>query len=289
MEAPRFCAVSGIETRYYDAGDGEPLLLLHGGQYGAVSASCAEDWEPVFDGLARRWRVIALDMLGQGFTSNPRTDVDYVIGSTVDHVIALMDRLGIEKGHLAGHSRGGYTALRMAMEHPDRVHTVIDVSSASFIQEVMHHYGEVRRLADRHHDPRMWLRAYLTGNSYTGKHVTDEWLDVKLRLKELPERKRTAEKMRQLGVHFSDDVELRQRECRAWVEEGRLVAPTLIVWGYNDPTASWGTVGLKTVDLVLRNNPNSRAVVLNEAGHYCYCEQPKAFVAAVEGFLDSLG
>ena len=102
MEAPRFFTAGGIETRYYEAGAGEPLVLLHGGQYGAVSASCAEDWEPVFDGLARRFRVIALDMLGQGFTANPRTDDAYVIGSTVGHVVAFMDRLGIEKAHLAG-------------------------------------------------------------------------------------------------------------------------------------------------------------------------------------------
>ena len=289
MEAPRFFTAGGIETRYYEAGAGEPLVLLHGGQYGAVSASCAEDWEPVFDGLARRFRVIALDMLGQGFTANPRTDDAYVIGSTVGHVVAFMNRLGIEKAHLAGHSRGGYTALRMAMEHPDRVLTVIDVSSASFIQEVMHHYAEVRRQAEQYDDPRMWLRAYLTGNSYAGEHVTDGWLDVKLQIKDLPERQATVEKMRRLGEQFSDDIERRQRECREWVEEGRLVSPTLIAWGYNDPTAGWGAVGLKTVDLVLSNNPNSRAVVFNQAGHYCYREQPKAFVAAVGGFVESLG
>ena len=289
MEAPRFCTAGGIETRYYEAGAGEPLVLLHGGQYGAVSASCAEDWEPVFDGLARRFRVIALDMLGQGFTANPRTDGDYVIGSTVDHLVAFLDRLGIEKAHLAGHSRGGYTALRIAMEHPDRVHTVIDVSSASFIQEVMDRYAEVRRQADRHDDPRMWLRAYLTGNSHAGDHVTDAWLDVKLQIKDLPERKVTVEKMGRLGEQFSDDIERRQRECREWVEEGRLVSPTLIAWGYNDPTAGWGDAGLETVDLILSNNPNSRAVVFNQAGHYCYREQPKAFVAAVGGFVESLG
>ena len=68
-----------------------------------------------------------------------------------------------------------------------------------------------------------------------------------------------------------------------------LTSPTLIVWGYNDPTAGWGDAGLETVDLILSNNPNSRAVVFNQAGHYCYREQPKAFVAAVEGFVESLG
>jgi pimeloyl-ACP methyl ester carboxylesterase len=277
--------VAGIRTRYYDAGEGEPLILMHGGQYGSVGV--AEDWDLNFDGFARSFRTIAVDMLGQGFTGNPKRDEEYVIGTTVKHILGFMDVLGIENAHLAGHSRGGYTALRLAMEHPGRARSVVDVDSASFIQEVNEFYAEAQRKADQYGDPKERLWHYERANSYGGNHITDEWLEVKLEARETPERKEVVSKIERLGAQFSRDIKERQPECHDWVRAGRLRTPTLITWGYDDPSATWDPIGLKSLDLILPNNPKSHMVVFNRAGHYCYREQPKAFVEAVSGFIQS--
>ena len=69
MKDPQFVDVNGVRTRYYAAGDGEPIVLVHGGHYGQRSS--AEDWELNFDRLAEEHRVIAYDKLGMGFTDNP--------------------------------------------------------------------------------------------------------------------------------------------------------------------------------------------------------------------------
>src|SRR5688572_2981682 len=114
MENPKYVDVDGIRTRYFDAGHGDPLIMIHGGSYGSFYN--AEDWEHNFDGLAEEFRAIAYDRIGIGFTDNPRTDDDYVIGSSVDHVYALIQALGLGSAHIMGHSRGGYTATRLVLE-----------------------------------------------------------------------------------------------------------------------------------------------------------------------------
>jgi 2-hydroxy-6-oxo-6-(2'-carboxyphenyl)-hexa-2,4-dienoate hydrolase len=69
LPAEKYIDVNGIRTRYLEAGDGEPLVLFHGGNMGSANlAECAEDWELNMPGLSRHFRVIAVDKLGQGFT-----------------------------------------------------------------------------------------------------------------------------------------------------------------------------------------------------------------------------
>ena len=63
--------------------------------------------------------MLAIDKIGCGFTDNPPTDADYVIGSVVQHGIDFLAALGIERAHLVGHSRGGYAVARIALERPD--------------------------------------------------------------------------------------------------------------------------------------------------------------------------
>ena len=81
MTDPQFVDVGGIRTRYFDKGSGEVLLLVHGSHMGTPDAcESALDWELNFESLAERYRVIAMDKLGQGYTGNPQTDADYKIG-----------------------------------------------------------------------------------------------------------------------------------------------------------------------------------------------------------------
>ncbi len=283
MKDSNFIDAAGIRTRYYEAGSGEPLVLMHGGQFGSVG--CAEDWGHNFDAFAESLHVFAVDMLGQGYTGNPTRDEDYIIETTVKHIIGFLDAVGLDSAHLAGHSRGGYTALRLAMEHPERARSVVNVDSASFIREVNEFYTEANRKADQYSDPRERLWHYERANSYGGEHITDEWLEVKLKVAKLAEHKEAIEKASYLGPQFSKDIKERQPECHEWVRAGRLKTPTLITWGYNDPSAVWDPVGIDSLNLILPNNPRSQMVVFPQAGHYCYREQPKAFVAAVKGFI----
>ena len=72
-----------------------------------------------------------------------------------------------------------------------------------------------------------------------------------------------------------------------WIMQGRLQTPTLVVWGYNDPTALFRR-GQWLFDIIAESNPGSQMHVLNRAGHFCYREQAVAFNEAVKGFVKSL-
>ncbi len=106
--------VAGIKTHLVRAGKGEPVILLHG--LGASSYS----WRFAVSELARRYEVFAPDLPGFGRSDKPR-DFDYSVAGLHRWVLALMDRLGLEKARFAGNSMGGVIALWTAMDAGHRV------------------------------------------------------------------------------------------------------------------------------------------------------------------------
>src|ERR1700759_4663383 len=81
MGAGKFVDVDGVRTRYFEAGSGKPLVLIHGGQWPATAL--ADSWNAVFDHLARNFHVYAFDKLGMGFTDNPKNDADYSMDAII--------------------------------------------------------------------------------------------------------------------------------------------------------------------------------------------------------------
>jgi 2-hydroxymuconate-semialdehyde hydrolase len=79
--------------------------------------------------LAEKFRVIAPDMVGFGFTERP-ANVSYTMDMWVSHALSLMDELKIEKAHLVGNSFGGGLALALALKAPDRVNRLVLMGAA---------------------------------------------------------------------------------------------------------------------------------------------------------------
>src|SRR5688572_3544497 len=101
----RFVEVDGIRTRYYEDGEGETLVLFHGGDPGSLYS--LDSWSLNLAALAGRFHVVAVDKLGMGYTDNPRTPLDYAPGAVLAHAQGFLDALAIDRAHLVGHSRGG--------------------------------------------------------------------------------------------------------------------------------------------------------------------------------------
>ncbi len=118
----RFAELDGLRVHYAEAGGGDPVLLLPGWpQHHAM-------WAPVIAGLADRFRVIAPDLRGFGWTDAPGAGYD---GETFARdQVELLDALGIERAFVIGHDWGGWTALLLGIHHSDRVRRIIALDTA---------------------------------------------------------------------------------------------------------------------------------------------------------------
>jgi pimeloyl-ACP methyl ester carboxylesterase len=112
-----FFQVNGIRLHYVEAGQGTPVILVHG-----LACDHVPNWmlPRVFQRLSRKYRVIALDNRGHGKSDKPYEPAQYGL-ELVDDVVRLMDHLGIAKAHVVGYSLGGFITLKLALRHPSRL------------------------------------------------------------------------------------------------------------------------------------------------------------------------
>src|ERR1700760_594346 len=103
----RTTTIDGLSTHYLEAGDGDPVVLLHGGEFG-VSAEIA--WEATIPALAERYRVLAPDMLGFGESAKV-IDFNDGRGMRIPHIAKFCDEFGVTAAHFVGNSMGAINLL----------------------------------------------------------------------------------------------------------------------------------------------------------------------------------
>jgi pimeloyl-ACP methyl ester carboxylesterase len=133
-EHGHFATVNDIEMYYVDHGEGDPLVMLHGGTGTALS-----NWNPYIPTLSQKFRVIAPDCRGHGRTNNPLGEWSYHL--MADDIAALVMDLGLQKPSICGWSDGGQIALELAMRYPGLARAYIvgavwKVFSASYLQSL---------------------------------------------------------------------------------------------------------------------------------------------------------
>jgi pimeloyl-ACP methyl ester carboxylesterase len=125
----RFVGGPGYRTRALFAGEGEPLLLLHG-QGGSLENFCRN-----IPAYARHHRVVAIDFLSHGLSDKPDIDGP-LVPVLVDHVLHLMDHLGLPPCPVEGQSQGGWVAATLALAHPERVTKLVLTTPTGLEAEV---------------------------------------------------------------------------------------------------------------------------------------------------------
>ncbi|MEL0169254.1 MAG: alpha/beta hydrolase [Pseudomonadaceae bacterium] len=100
----------GHQIRWWEAGAGEPLLLIHGFPSGSW------DWHFIWNALAERYRVIALDMIGFAFSDKPR-NYPYNLIDQADLQQALLQHLGVDQYHVLAHDYGDSVAQELLARH----------------------------------------------------------------------------------------------------------------------------------------------------------------------------
>lgn len=113
----------GVLTNYHDSGTAKDgtVMLIHGSGPGVTAWA---NWRLTMPALAQRYRVLAPDMVGFGYTERP-DDQTYGLDAWISHAIGFLDALEIDSVNLVGNSFGGGLALALAIRHPQRVRRLV--------------------------------------------------------------------------------------------------------------------------------------------------------------------
>ena len=268
-----FIDVDGIRVHYQEAGDrhAPALVLIHG------FASSTLVWSKVFLRLAEAgYRVIALDMLGYGYSAKPKNG-EYTIAGQAKLLTRLLDALGIPRAILVGSSYGGAVAATCALDYPDRIEKLILVGAVNNNQPcefmLMRFFGSpvlgdmvsslligsrrlLRRRMKRVYDRHAW--------------VMDE---RRVDARHLP--------LRAASTHRAIINTVRRWDAERISRDAHLITqPTLLLWGENDRE-----IPLADGERLHAEIPVSRLIVFLNCGHLPHEEYPEAFTNVVTDFV----
>lgn len=261
---------------YHEAGQGEPLLLLHGSGPGVTAWLNFGANLPVF---AEHFRCIAPDLPGYGESTGIAGDP---FAGTIEAVIALMDALGIERARFIGNSFGGLIAARLAAAHPDRVARLVVIGGVGVPLFNPFPYEGVQRLADFVAEPSRervvsWLRSMV----YDQSLVTEDLIAQRMatagdpKVLETNRKIYSAEGLAAIAANMSGP-----NAVQSFAYLPKIEAPTLLTWGRDDRVTP-----MDGALLPLRLIPNAELHVFPKCGHWAMIEQKAAFEAVVTAFL----
>jgi len=267
-----FVDVDGIRVHYQEAGDkhAPAMVLIHG------FASSTLVWSKVFLKLAAAgYRVIALDMLGYGYSAKPRNG-EYTISAQAKLLTRLLDHLGIPRAIFVGSSYGGAVAATCALDYPERVEKLILVGAVNnnrplgftlmrlFGSPV---FGDV--VSPLLIGSRRLLRRRMKGVYDRHSWVLDE---RRVQARHLP--------LRAARSHRAIIRTVRGWDAERISRDAHLIEqPTLLLWGENDLE-----IPLADGERLHAEIPGSRLIVFLNCGHIPHEEYPEAFTNVVTDF-----
>ena len=268
----RFVDVDGIRVHYQEAGErnAPALVLIHG------FASSTLVWSKVFLPLAQAgFRVIAVDLLGFGYSGKPRNG-QYTIAGQARLLNGLLDRLNIKRATLVGSSYGGAVAATCALDYPQRVAKLVLIGTVNNNRPLGYKlmrvlgspvFGDV--VSPLLIGSRRLLRRRM-------KRVYDrhEWV--------LDERRVDARHLplRAAGTQRAIIRTVRRWDAERISREAHLIRqPTLLLWGENDCE-----IPLADGERLHEEIPGSRLIVFLNCGHIPHEEYPEEFTKVVADF-----
>lgn len=256
----------GLGIHFVERGHGPALLLVHG--FGASTFSFREQIGP----FSERYRVIALDLPGFGYSDRP-AGLDLSQSAQAERLREFLERMGIERAVVLGHSMGGDIAMRLAAAHPERVERLIVVAAPPpdrpAVPPVARRLGPLLPVASAVMFGQRRMRSGMRRSVYDPACITDEVFEEYLR----PSRIRgSTAALGRLIADSARDAPLPPRS---------IATRTLLLWGEADPV-----VPLHVAHRLHAEMPDARLEVIPRAGHLVLEEQPEAANHAILHFLD---
>jgi 2-hydroxy-6-oxonona-2,4-dienedioate hydrolase len=258
----------GVSTRVVEAGEGEPLVLLHG------IASHLEAHLTVLGALARDHRVVLYDMPGRGWSDKP--DRPYTIDYLSAHLVALLGALGIGRAHLCGQSLGGWVGAWTAAHAPDAVDALVlnNPGNIASRPDALAKVRESNRAMAEDPSPAD-VRTRLEWLFGAKDAVTDEHVAIRHRMYRRPGFPAA---MEHIGAILDPEVRRRYIWDAGWC--GRIAARTLVLWSAHNPLAT-----LEDTERLAGWIPGARVEVFDRSGEFPQVEEEARFLDVVGGFL----
>lgn len=267
----RFVDVNGIRTRYVVAGEGAPLLLLHGLGASAVT------WRDNIGPLSQAYRVYAPDLPGHGDTDKP--DIDYMPETILGFVVRFAESLGLRQPGIVGNSVGGGLGLMMALRHPELVGSLVLVDSTCLGREVSPYVRlvSIPGLGELLESSKVGGTRFMLYKAFHDRSfVTQELVEELYRSRQMPGAKEAVVRAVRNGIGLRG----MRRKYVLVGELDRLRVPLMIVWGAQDQI-----VPVSHAYRASQAAPQARLQVFDQCGHWPHMEKASAFNAAVLDFL----
>lgn len=263
-----YLEVGPWRTRVLQAGAGEPLVLMAG--TGGHLEAYAHNIAP----LAEHFRVIAYDYPGHGYTTHATHDLE--LADYVEHLVGLLEALGVQRPHLTGESLGGWVAVKFAAAHPDRTGRILLNTPGGTMArpEVMTRIRTLSQAAaDNPTDAN--IRARLEWLMASPGTVTDELVAIR---RTIYARPGFAESMQH--ILCLQDPDIRRRNLVTDAELAAVPNGALVVWTSDDPSGPAG-VGMDMAEKI----PDGRFEYIAGAGHWPQWEQRETFNKLALGYF----
>lgn len=270
--------VDGHRLHYLTAGNGTPVILLHGG----IIDSAALSWGGVIGPLAKTHRVIALDMLGYGASDAP-DDVDYSTELHVDILTGVINQLSLESTDIIGLSLGGAIALGYALRSPERLENLVVVDSHGLgappprrrLTYVASRLPILNRLSlALLRRNKSFVRASLRNIVHDPEAISDAVIDELFELVSQPNAGKAYRRWRRSEITWTGyrtDFTPRLSE---------LGVPTLFVHGAED-----AVFPVEYARQAAARVPTGELRVLDDCGHWPPREVPERFTETVSAYL----
>ncbi|SOD98426.1 3-oxoadipate enol-lactonase [Blastococcus haudaquaticus] len=257
--------MTAVDVSYTEDGPADAPAVVLSNSLGATRAM----WDAQVPALAERFRVITYDTRGHG--ESPVPDGPYALDDLVDDVVALLDRLGIERAHVAGLSLGGMTGMRLAAREPARVDRLVLLCTSALL-------GPRQNWLDRARTARTEgmaaLAPVVVGRWFTPEFAAAEPATV---------ARMQAMIASQPGEGYAGCCEaIADMDVRA--DLPAITAPTLVISGWQDP-ATPPEHQQAIVDAV----PGAELLTVSPGAHLANVEQPLQVTGALLGHFDAAG
>jgi 2-hydroxy-6-oxonona-2,4-dienedioate hydrolase len=272
--AEKYYDVNGIRTRVLEAGSGLPLILLHG------TGGHAETYLRNIGPLSRHFRVLAVDMVGHGYTSP--IDGDYTMDTFADHVAGLIDTIGAESAFLSGESLGGGVSCWTALKYPQKIRAlclntgILARPDEKGLKDLDDIEARTNRLADDFSAET--IRRRLEWLVYDPTSMTDEMVQIRLKVYSQPGMLETMVKVMKTVMQMNrdafGDVDYYDHTL------ANITCPTSVIWTDHNPGKSFDAIK-PAIDAI----PNREVHLLEGAGHWPQWEKADEVNARMIDFL----